>query len=192
VKELLAQLGVAYQYVDTDLLGEEEQNKVVEFLDSITEKWGFPVLLIHDKYMLCGYREKETRKLLGFDEKEVQEEKEAKESVEEDPDVERAYERLQRFIDKKGYFLNPETAFAKKLIRSLLQNQERYGYWACPCRLSSGNKEEDRDILCPCDYMKPDVEQFDACFCGLYVSEQVFNGEKEVKPVPERRKKKGR
>ena len=68
VKDLLNRLGVQYRFVDTDLLEEKEQDEVVKFLDSITEQWGFPTLLIHDKYMLCGYKEQATRKLLGFDE----------------------------------------------------------------------------------------------------------------------------
>jgi len=192
VKDLLDLLGVTYRFVDTDLLEEKEQDEVVEFLDSITEQWGFPVLLIHKKYMLCGYKEKATRKLLGFDETERQEGKEATECAAEDPDVEKAYQRLQKFSEKKGYFLNPDTAFAKNLVKSLLENQERYGYWACPCRLASGNREEDRDIICPCDYMKLDVQEFGACYCALYVSEQVTQGEMEARTVPERRKKRGK
>ena len=192
VKDLLTRLGVTYRFVDTDLLEEKEQDEVVIFLDSITEQWGFPTLLIHNKYMLCGYKEKATRKLLGFDEAESQEGKEAAECAGEDSDVEKTYERLQKFSEKKGYFLNPDTAFAKKLVKSLLENQERYGYWACPCRLASGNREEDRDIICPCDHMKLDVQEFGACYCALYVSEKVSQGEMEAGTVPERRKKRGK
>lgn len=192
VKDLLNGLGVRYRFVDTDLLEEPEQDEVVKYLDSITEKWGFPVLLIHEKYMLCGYKEKTTRKLLGFEETEAQKEEKATDPAEDDPDVQQAYERLQKFSEKKGYFLNPDIAFTKKLVKSLLENQKRYGYWACPCRLASGNREEDRDIICPCEYMKPDVDDFGACYCALYVSEQVFRGEKEANTVPERRKKKVR
>jgi ferredoxin-thioredoxin reductase catalytic subunit/glutaredoxin len=192
VKDLLNGLGVRYRFVDTDLLEEQEQDEVVKFLDSITEKWGFPVLLIHEKYMLCGYKEKTTRKLLGFEETEGQEEEKATDPVEDDPDVQKAYERLRKFSEKKGYFLNPDIAFTKKLVKSLLENQKRYGYWACPCRLASGKREEDHDIICPCEYMKPDIDEFGACYCALYVSEQVFRGDRQAKTVPERRDRKAR
>ena len=192
VKDLLNGLGVRYRFVDTDLLEEPEQDEVVKYLDSITEKWGFPVLLIHEKYMLCGYKEKTTRKLLGFEETEAQKEEKATDPAENDPDVQQAYERLQKFSEKKGYFLNPDIAFTKKLVKSLLENQKRYGYWACPCRLASGNREENRDIICPCEYMKLDVDDFGACYCALYVSEQVFRGDRQPGTVPERRKKKVR
>ena len=192
VKDLLNRLGMTYRFVDTDLLEEKEQDEVVEFLDSITEQWGFPVLLIHKKYMLCGYKEQATKKLLGFDETEKQEAKAATECVAEDPDVEKTYERLQKFSEKKGYFLNPDKAFVKNLVKSLLENQKRYGYWACPCRLAAGKREKDRDIICPCDYMKLDVQEFGACYCALYVSEKVTQGEMEARTVPERRKKRGK
>ena len=52
VRGLLNRLGVNYKYVDTDLLEQQEQYEIVTFLDSITGKWGSPVLFIHDKYML--------------------------------------------------------------------------------------------------------------------------------------------
>jgi len=191
VKDLLDRLGVKYRFVDTDLLEEKEQDEVVQFLNSITDKWGFPVLLIRDKYMLCGYKEKATRELLGFRATEGQQEGGGTETVDQDPDVDKAFERLQEFSNKRGLFLNPDTVFTKKLVKSLLANQKRYGYWACPCRLASGIREEDRDIVCPCDYMEQDLEEFGACFCALYVSEMVFSGKKEAEAVPERRKKKG-
>jgi len=52
----------------------------------------------------------------------------------------------------------------KALVKGLLTNEKRYGYQACPCRLASGRKEEDLDIVCPCDYRDADVVEFDACY----------------------------
>lgn len=190
VKDLLNRLGVRYRYVDTDLLLQPDQEEIVAFLDSITEEWGFPVLLIHNQYMLSGYKEKATRKLLGFTEAESANGTVGPQPAAEiDPEVEKAYERLKRFCEGKKWLLNPDATFARSLVKGLLDNQRRYGYWACPCRLAAGNREEDRDILCPCVYMGADVQEFGACYCGLYVSEQVFQGEAPAKPVPERRKK---
>ena len=76
---------------------------------------------------------------------------------------------LNRQAEDSGYHLNPDTEFTRKLVRGLLVNEERYGYWACPCRLASGNKEKDLDIICPCDYRDPDLAQYDQCYCALYV-----------------------
>ena len=86
-----------------------------------------------------------------------------------------------------GYYLNPDPKFLQDLLEGLKSNEERYGYPACPCRLGSGNLEIDRDIICPCDYRDPDVAEFGACFCALYVRKDVYEGKTPVQPVPERR-----
>jgi ferredoxin-thioredoxin reductase catalytic chain len=102
-------------------------------------------------------------------------------------EVERLYDRLHREAEASGYHLNPEVAFTQELVKGLLINEKRYGYWACPCRLASGEKEEDLDIICPCDYRDPDLTDYDACYCALYVSSAVLKGERKLNSIPERR-----
>jgi ferredoxin-thioredoxin reductase catalytic chain len=97
------------------------------------------------------------------------------------------YERLKREGEAAGYYLNPDVEFVLDLMEGLLTNEERYGYWACPCRLAEGVREKDLDIICPCDYRDPDLDEYGACYCALYVSEEIARGEKEPQPVPERR-----
>jgi ferredoxin-thioredoxin reductase catalytic subunit len=97
------------------------------------------------------------------------------------------YERLKREGEAAGYYLNPDVEFVLDLMEGLLVNEERYGYWSCPCRLAEGVREKDLDIICPCDYRDPDLEEHGACYCALYVSEEIARGEKELQPVPERR-----
>ena len=86
-----------------------------------------------------------------------------------------------------GYHLNPDTKFLLSLLEGLKNNEERYDYPSCPCRLASGKFEFDRDIICPCDYRDPDVAEFGACYCALYVRKEVFEGKTALKPIPERR-----
>ncbi|MCW4030788.1 MAG: ferredoxin:glutaredoxin reductase [Candidatus Bathyarchaeota archaeon] len=86
-----------------------------------------------------------------------------------------------------GYHLNPDTKFLLSLLEGLKLNEERYDYPSCPCRLASGKFEFDRDIICPCDYRDPDVAEYGACYCGLYVRKEVFEGKTALKPIPERR-----
>jgi ferredoxin-thioredoxin reductase catalytic subunit/rubredoxin len=102
-------------------------------------------------------------------------------------DINRLYEKLDREAGSNGYHLNPEIEFTKGLVESLLVNEKRYGYWNCPCRLSSGIKEKDLDIICPCDYRDADLLEYDACYCALYVSTRVKNGEIKAHSIPERR-----
>jgi ferredoxin-thioredoxin reductase catalytic subunit/rubredoxin len=71
-------------------------------------------------------------------------------------------------------------------LEGLKTNEDRYGYPLCPCRLTSGSFEFDRDIICPCDYRDPDVAQYGACYCRLYVNKQVYESQ-NLPEVPERR-----
>jgi ferredoxin-thioredoxin reductase catalytic subunit len=104
-----------------------------------------------------------------------------------DEEVDKVYKRLRDQAEKSGYHLNPDVEFTKDLVRGLLENEIRYGYWACPCRLSANNLEEDLDIVCPCYYRDPDLNDYGACYCALYVSDDVFRGERGVESIPERR-----
>jgi ferredoxin-thioredoxin reductase catalytic chain len=104
-----------------------------------------------------------------------------------DAAVERLFARLDADAEKSGYHLNPDTGFTKELVRGLLVNESRYGYQACPCRLASGDRKEDLDIICPCDYRDADVNEFGSCYCALYVSAEIKKGERKPEPIPERR-----
>jgi ferredoxin-thioredoxin reductase catalytic subunit len=102
------------------------------------------------------------------------------------------YLRLLSEATASGYFLNPDEAFARELVKGLITNRKRYGYESCPCRLASGDAAADRDIVCPCDYRDADLTQYGACYCALYVSQAVKEGRKKIGPVPERRPQAGK
>jgi len=87
----------------------------------------------------------------------------------------------------RGYYLHPDPKFLNDLLEGLRKNEERYGYPSCPCRLATGRFEQDRDIVCPCDYRDIDVEEYGCCYCALYVRRDVFEGKTELGPIPERR-----
>jgi len=95
--------------------------------------------------------------------------------------------RVESDARSRGYYLNPDESFLKDLLEGLKKNEERYGYPSCPCRLASGNFDFDKDIICPCDYRDPDVEEFGTCYCGLYVRKDVFEGKIPAVSIPERR-----
>jgi ferredoxin-thioredoxin reductase catalytic subunit len=101
--------------------------------------------------------------------------------------INKVYLQLKKDAEDGGYHLNPDEEFTKDLVNGLLTNEKRYGYWACPCRLATGTKFEDLDIICPCDYRDADVGEFDACYCALYVSTAALKGERPIHSIPERR-----
>jgi len=102
--------------------------------------------------------------------------------------IDALYQKLKRDAEASGYHLNPDESFTRELVESLLINQDRYGYMSCPCRLSTGIKQEDLDIICPCDYRDPDLEEYGTCYCGLYVSQEVIDHKKKLTSIPDRRK----
>lgn len=100
--------------------------------------------------------------------------------------IESVRQRAESDAKARGYYLNPEQKFLQNLIEGLKTNEDRYGYPSCPCRPGTGVYEQDRDIICPCDYRDPDIAEYGACYCSLYVNKQVYDSGKPV-PIPERR-----
>ena len=102
-------------------------------------------------------------------------------------EVEKLLEMLKKIQEPKEYFFNKDRERVFDLLEALLINKKRYGYMCCPCRLASNDKEKDRDIICPCVYRAPDVEEYGRCYCNLYVSQDWNEGIIPVVYVPERR-----
>jgi ferredoxin-thioredoxin reductase catalytic chain len=102
-------------------------------------------------------------------------------------DGEKLYETLRKIQEPKGYFFSSDRERTMELLEALILNRERYGTMTCPCRLASGNREWDRDIICPCSYREADVEEYGSCYCSLYVSREWNEGTVPHAQVPERR-----
>ncbi|MFH2220073.1 MAG: ferredoxin-thioredoxin reductase catalytic domain-containing protein [Pseudomonadota bacterium] len=97
------------------------------------------------------------------------------------------YEILRKIQEPKGYYFNSDRERVFELLEALIVNKNRYGYMVCPCRLASGNQATDKDIICPCVYREPDVEEYGSCYCNLYVSKAWNDGKIPHDYVPERR-----
>ena len=102
-------------------------------------------------------------------------------------DSEVLLENLKKIQEPKGYFFNKDKERVMDLMEGLILNKERYGYMSCPCRLASGDRKKDQDIICPCVYREPDVKEYGSCYCNLYVSKDCNDGKIPHEYVPERR-----
>ena len=100
--------------------------------------------------------------------------------------IEQTRRRAEADAKTYGYYLTPQNDLLQMFLEGLKTNEDRYGYPSCPCRLATGNFEIDRDIICPCDYRDPDVAEFGACYCRLYVNKTVFDSQ-NLPEVPELR-----
>ena len=99
------------------------------------------------------------------------------------------YEKFKKEVEEAGYNVNDDVEFVEMLLENLDVNTERYGYAACPCRLASGDREKDLDLICPCDYRDADLNDYGACFCALYVTQDVLDGKRKLGSIPDRRLK---
>jgi len=94
---------------------------------------------------------------------------------------------LRQHAAGRGLTMNPDWDVVEPLLQGLLVNGDRYGYRTCPCRPASGEIEKDRDIICPCEYAQADVEEYGACYCWLFVSDEWIHETIAHRQIPERR-----
>jgi len=100
---------------------------------------------------------------------------------------EKMYETLKPIQEKKGFYFNPDLEWVIDVLGGVLTNRERYGYGSCPCRLATGDRERDREIVCPCAFRDEDVAKYDRCYCLLYYSQAAAEGKTKVpEAIPER------
>ncbi|MHA1168721.1 MAG: ferredoxin-thioredoxin reductase catalytic domain-containing protein [Candidatus Hodarchaeales archaeon] len=88
---------------------------------------------------------------------------------------------------KQGWKLNPDEELVDLLVDGLMINYNRYGYFSCPCRDATGDREKDRDIICPCDYCRPDQQEYGHCYCGLFLTPEFYESGNTALYIPERR-----
>ena len=101
--------------------------------------------------------------------------------------AEELYALLKPVQEKKGYYFNPDHDWVLDVLSGVLTNKERYGYGSCPCRLAIGQREADREIVCPCTFREEDVTRYGRCYCMLYYDREAAEGRKKVPEViPER------
>jgi ferredoxin-thioredoxin reductase catalytic subunit/rubredoxin len=102
-------------------------------------------------------------------------------------DIEETIHRLKKEAQAGNYNLNPNREDLEIVIDGYLEAEKKYGYPACPCRLADGDYEKDKDIVCPCAYRDDDITEYGACYCSLYVDDDIASGEKAAQYIPERR-----
>lgn len=96
-------------------------------------------------------------------------------------------EYCNKVCETNRWILNKDKQTLNDLLDGLVDNKKKSGYQSCPCRLASGNRDLDRDLICPCDYAAPDIKAFGACYCNLYMSPDFYEKGIEYINVPERR-----
>ena len=79
---------------------------------------------------------------------------------------------IAAFTEKNEFELNPDKARVEMLLDGVMANELNHGLKYCPCRLATGDYNEDLKLVCPCNFGihetyrgKPDGE----CWCSLFL-----------------------
>lgn len=75
----------------------------------------------------------------------------------------------EEYAKNNGFKLNQEKEIVDRIVKSLLDREKSLGARYCPCRKVSGDKEEDKKIICPCIYHKEEIDKDGRCHCNLFV-----------------------
>ena len=92
-----------------------------------------------------------------------------KDSEKEIGEMENIIKSYQEYTEKNGFKLNPDRKVVERLVKGLLENEKKYGAKYCPCRGVTGNSEEDKSKICPCQWHREEIKRDGHCFCGLFV-----------------------
>ena len=75
----------------------------------------------------------------------------------------------KKYAEEQGFKLNPNEAVVNAIIKGLLKREAEEGEKYCPCRVNSGDKEEDKKNICPCFWHKEEIERDGHCKSRLFV-----------------------
>jgi ferredoxin-thioredoxin reductase catalytic subunit len=93
--------------------------------------------------------------------------------IRDNKDLEEARQRLHKgsakYAERAGYRLNEDSEIVQTIVTGLAKNKFKYGRAYCPCFFISGDPDEDRKLICPCQYHREDIEKKGKCHCGLFV-----------------------
>jgi len=177
---------LAFKYLYIDHIETDIKKKLkAELQETYGERPMYPFLLIGEEDHLVGFNQESWSEKLGLDSSETDKNK-SEEEIKDD-ELTKARKFATMVASHQGWRLHRDNEFFNNLVDGLRINKERYGYYLCPCRLGEGDQDADKDIICPCEYSKPDISEFGHCFCSLYQSPEFYFSGKTPSSIPERR-----
>lgn len=89
-------------------------------------------------------------------------------------------------VHREGYRLSTDEDVVPDILDGLMQNIAETGDTYCPCRLRTGDFEEDRKIVCPCIPSHRELfAKLEKCWCGLFVANYIEDDEELMGVVPQ-------
>lgn len=183
--EFLKSNGVQFEAVVMDRLAGNDQEEAITAAYRLSGQRSYPVTDVNGTGVI-GFDVAKFKKLLHLEAALEEQSTPVSAGFEAADDI--AVEKIRGEAGQTGYTLHPDENIVRPLTSGLLNNQARYGYRSCPCRLSTGDYNKDCDIICPCAYRDWDLDTYGRCYCGLYVTEDFVKSGAKMTPIPDSRK----
>jgi len=84
-------------------------------------------------------------------------------------EIEKLIKEYEEYAEEHGFMLNPNRKIVEAIARGLLTRESTFGCRYCPCRVVTGDKEKDKDIICPCALYRDELKNQGYCHCRLFV-----------------------
>ncbi|SFV61803.1 Rubredoxin [hydrothermal vent metagenome] len=75
---------------------------------------------------------------------------------------------MQKYIKKNNYALNPDLMMTTNLKVWISEMQATFGQRFCPCFEPSDDKELNKKMMCPCEYVEDEIKEYGTCHCALF------------------------
>ena len=76
----------------------------------------------------------------------------------------------EKYTEKNDFALNPDKKHVDFVVSGVLENEKKFGLKLCPCRLRDGTRENDLELICPCNFKIQETwKKKGMCWCGLFV-----------------------
>jgi ferredoxin-thioredoxin reductase catalytic subunit len=76
---------------------------------------------------------------------------------------------LEACAEGATFRLHPDFRIVEGIVKGLIRRKKTTGRATCPCRVAKGDETDER-IVCPCVFMREEIEREGHCHCGLFVA----------------------
>ena len=88
-------------------------------------------------------------------------------------------DRIYGYAKETGYQVNE--ANVENIVEGLIDNNNEFGGYYCPCRVVRDNERYRKSIVCPCVFVPKEIEKMGHCTCLLYYSKDADPATMQVK-----------
>jgi ferredoxin-thioredoxin reductase catalytic subunit len=84
--------------------------------------------------------------------------------------VKKQHRWIEKYAQQKNYVVNPNWMMSTNLEVWLCEMEATFGKRYCPCFEPSGDKELNKRMSCPCEYIEDEIKEYGTCHCALFGS----------------------